>query len=159
MPKSLRRLLLSLALCAIPLAAPIAQDWFTSRAYGSAGTWDVWAMYEGGSFVGCSTAHRQFVGQSGMVLGIDGNWVLAFETPAPHGVVTAQLTIDGRSWSLPAMAEGNRVGVPVTAQIAEAVRSGNVLTIAAPGVNFTAVLAGSAGAMNMVETCVRHRGN
>jgi hypothetical protein len=146
-------------LAAVFLTASSALAQYSQRVFGAAAGWDIVAMYEGPSFVGCAASHRQATGESGIAMNAGGNWILAFQMPTPQGVVPAQMTIDGQFWGFPVTGEGNRVNFGASAQIMDAVRTGNVLTITVPGSTFTAVLAGSSAAMAMVETCVRRRGN
>lgn len=159
MPRLLPGFLLSATLACALLAAPAAQAQFSQRVFGAASGWDVVVMYENAQFVGCAAAHRQPTGESGIAMNASGNWMLAFQMPTPQGVVPAQMTIDGQFWGFPVTGEGNRVSFGASAQIMDAVRSGNVLTITVPGSSFTPMLAGSSAAMNMVQTCVRRRGN
>lgn len=158
MPRPFSALLVSALVCVASLTAATAQGWYGQRVFGAVAGWDVVAMYEGASFVGCAASHRQANGESGIAMNAAGAWMLAFQMPTPQGVVPAQMTIDGRFWGFPVTGEGNRVSFGASAQIMVAVRTGTVLTITVPGSSFSAMLAGSSAAMAMVETCVRRRG-
>ncbi len=160
MPKPHAAPLFAATLSAALLAAPVAQaQYFQQRVFGAVAGWDVVSMYENTVFVGCSAAHRQAIGQSGIAMNAAGNWMLAFQMPTPQGVVPAQMTIDGQFWGFPVEGEGNRVSFGASAQIMNAVRSGSILTITVPGSTSTVVLSGSSAAMDMVEACVRRGGN
>lgn len=136
-------------LAGMALAEPVLMP------FGKTGTWKVYGVMEGASFLSCKATH----GRGGPGLGIDGGgWMLT--TPGnPKSTVKGTLEIDGKSFKGEFRPGGRDYLWRLNDTMRRNLRGASAVVISPAGGRPAELdLKGSSAAMDLLKTCLANRG-
>lgn len=143
---------------ALAAGAMLASAAFASPVlvpYGKSGSWTVYGIQEGSTFLACKATH----GRSGPGIGIDGGGWIVTTPGSPKGTVKGTLTIDGKAFKGEFRAGGRDYVWRMNDTMRRTLRGGTTVEISPAGARTGVLdLKGSGAAMDMLKTCLSNRG-